>query len=84
MERVIGECQELDTLTVTRLRPMSDMPIIGNWLFVVYNHNFEPMQARRVDEKYIEVFNGTFVDQHCTIDEFVGFLEMPRYEPEKV
>lgn len=78
---LITQCQELDTLTVTRLRPMSDMPIIGNWLFVVYNHNLEPMQARRVSEKYIEVFNGSYKDQHCTLDEFIGYIVIPRLKP---
>lgn len=63
------ECQELDTLTVTRLRPMSDIPIGEIVLMKI---------------KLMDSFYATVISEDDYLDGCDGWIPMPRYEPEKV
>lgn len=74
------ECQELDTLTVTRLRPMSEAPEIQVNKFCAYAlvqfEHISTFQIRR-----FELYKGwTDTDLHLAL----GWIPMPRYEPENI
>jgi len=86
---MIDQCQELDTLTVTRLRPMSDAPRDGRYIrvywetgfpgewcddFVFWNERFQGWERDWVDPE----------DEVLQDRNFDGFIDLPRYEPEKV
>lgn len=77
LQWAIDQCQELDTLTVTRLRPMSEAPIRGDILVKM-------KQGSRLREGFCD--DGLFYvpGNHFKLDECEGFIPMPRYEPEKV
>lgn len=82
---LINELQELDTLTVTRLRPMIEAPITDEGMKKVKTilawHIFEQMFIP------IWVFSdgGAMTEgESFNIKEFEGWIPMPRYEPEKV
>lgn len=72
---LLDELQELDTLTVTRLRPMSEAPIRGDILVKM-------KQGSRLMKGFCD--DGLFYvpGNHFKLDECEGFIPMPRYEPE--
>lgn len=72
---LVNECKEIDTLTVTRLRPMSEAPIRGDILVKM-------KQGSRLMKGFCD--DGLFYvpGNHFKLDECEGFIPMPRYEPE--
>ena len=79
---LINECQELNTLTVTRLRPMSDAPRNGVSFLTATKLNNCMVKAYWCDGHrafYIYDYGQAFHEY-----ELEGFIPMPRYEPEKV
>lgn len=77
LHELIDECQELDTLTVTRLRPMSDAPDHEYSLFV-HKEGRRPTEGYKNDLSI--VIDGEPIPSAC----FAGWIPMPRYEPENV
>ena len=79
IEIVIDECQELDQLTVTRLRPMSE-----------HNNDTTGILAVFKGSRIFDVvwwFNGSFItaqDEIYDPEDFVGWIPLPKYEPEQV
>lgn len=68
LDTLIKECQELDTLTVTKLRPMSDIPIGEIVLMKI---------------KLMDSFYATVISEDDYLDGCEGWLPMPTYKPEK-
>lgn len=84
-QKLIEECQELDTLTVDRLLPMCEAPITDEGMRQV-----KKILAWHICEQMfipIWVFadGGAMTEgESFNIKEFEGFIPMPRYEPENV
>lgn len=76
IEALIKECQELDTLTVTKLRPMSEIhdgDILVKWI----------QENGLIGAFYVDGWvyvNGS----NYKPEEFQGWIPIPKYEPEKV
>lgn len=76
LNAMLKHCQELDTLTVTQLRPMSEIEE-GRVL----------VHRKGVDTLYGTYFLTGVLDVegiYYRPEEFDGWIPMPRYEPEKV
>lgn len=74
--QLIEECKELDTLTVTRLRPMSDVQegdILVKWI------RENGLRGAFYVDGWVYV-NGS----NYKPEEFQGWIPIPKYEPEKV
>ena len=73
-----GFMKELDTLTVTRLRPMSEAPH-GEYILVAYENE---------NDLFMVFYDGRefLINKHHPISAggLCGFIPMPRYEPEKL
>lgn len=72
-----NECQDLDTLTVTRLRPMSDAPELCNFMVKMKDRE-ELTEACFSIPGHLWVRSANY-----PMDCFEGWIPMPRYEPEK-
>lgn len=77
LQELLEECQELDTLTVTRLRPMSEAKD-GEEILVkfVWGNDLVPVEYFAAG---LRKGDGSFYDK----EECDGFIPMPRYEPEE-
>lgn len=75
LHELIDECQELDTLTVTRLRPMSEIQegdILVKWI------RENGLRGAFYVDGWVYV-NGS----NYKPEEFQGWIPIPKYEPEK-
>lgn len=79
-----NECQELDTLTVTRLRPMSDLMSINDYSYFVLAFKDSKQEFVRVRQSSNDEVFCADTGKFHNINQFSGFIPMPRYEPEKV
>lgn len=81
---LINECQELDTLTVTRLRPMSEAPRDGRYIRVYWETGF-PGEWCDDFVSWNERFEGWVGTEDEVLQDrnFDGFIDVPRCEPEK-
>ena len=73
---LINECQELDTLTVTRLRPMNEVQegdILVKWI------QENGLRGVFYVDGWVYINGGNYKPE-----EFEGWVPMPLYEPEKV
>lgn len=68
LDTLIKECQELDTLTVTKLRPMSEAPI------------GEPILMKT---KLMDGFYATVISDDDDLYGCDGWIPMPTYNPGK-
>lgn len=82
---ILEEFQELDQLTVTKFRPMSEAPR-GEYILLRYK---KPNPTGWVEGKhYGQTWNG--IEQwwaDCAVQHeyhFAGWIPLPRYEPEQV
>lgn len=75
-----NECQEIDTLTVSKLRPMCNVPKDGQWFLGyykgIYCEYFERLK-----------YSGISGELRSSDDEFeeediIGWIPMPIYKPE--
>ena len=78
LQRLINECQEIDTLTVSKLRPMCDAPIDDETILCV----------GKTYNTFLKVyFDGVYYkDDHDDLydkEYFIGWIPMPIYKPEK-
>lgn len=78
-----NECKELDHLTVTKLRPMSELDQYGVDNILAWNESLR----RYVHFTYDTFVNSYWIhefDSFYTIDEktYKGWLPMPIYKPE--
>ena len=71
------KCQELDQLTVTKLRPMSEMPEEQKCLVVFNDDDDRFWEAERFGEF---VYLG---DDGFNLYQFKGLIPMPIYKPEQ-
>ncbi len=77
---LINELQELDTLTVSKLRPMSEVPRNGEWFLGYY---------KGVASEYFEIlFFSVSGKLRSHRDEFneedvLGWIPIPIYKPEE-
>lgn len=69
--------KEIDTLTVSKLRPMCDAPI-GDTVLVVFNGGSAFHQAYIKTSQFL-----TIDDDQFGIDLFAGWIPVPTYEPEQ-
>ena len=76
-----ADLQEIDQLTVTRLRPMSEAPE-DDW-FIAYDLDGNLCQAQRSCDKYIRIFKDGFIEDWCQSDDFIGWIPLPTYKPEQ-
>lgn len=73
-----NECKELDQLTVTKLRPMSEAHHLEDEEFLV---KFKGKD----DLKFVCIFQGQMIDQYCDwVDpsRCEGWTPIPIYQPE--
>lgn len=74
------ECQEIDTLTVSKLRPMIDAPKDGEWFLGYYkgvvSEYFEILFYSKLSGKLRS--NGDEFNE----EDVLGWLPMPIYKPE--
>lgn len=78
IRKIANECQELDTLTVSKLRPMSDKPIIPKgklqvFVLVYFSHTEIPS---------IVSFDTRKTWPHAAYHG-IGWIPMPIYKPEE-
>jgi hypothetical protein len=74
---LIDECQELDNLTFTRLRPMSDAPEEVYFL-VKTKHGNDLVEACLSHPGYVHIKG-----MDCPIKYCEGWITMPEYKPEQ-
>jgi len=79
VDELIHECKEIDTLTVSRLRPMVDLyehSITSNQKLLAYRYGDEtPVVLYSISKSQL---NNLY-----EYDEFIGWIPMPIYKPEK-
>lgn len=74
---IIKACQELDTLTVDRLRPMSEAPMDESIILAFNKYEKDFVKAFFIaDDWCVPEFDFTPLES-----DFEGWLPMPRYEP---
>lgn len=77
LEQLIEEeCQEIDTLTVSKLRPMSELP-----------KNAESVMAAYEDERgdiYFDITSSQCIEDEYSFssEEYIGWIPLPIYKPE--
>ena len=75
---LVNLLEEIDILTVTKLRPMSDAPKNGCSFLFVFNG------STRMHEAYLDSLGNLWSgDQFYTLDLCAGWRHMPIYKPEK-
>lgn len=79
---IITQCQELDTLTVTRLRPMSDIP--DEESVILFDRFGMSHEGQKYCGNYLKVYVNGFIEDWRDFTDYIGWLPFPRYEPEKV
>lgn len=79
---LINECQELDTLTVTRLRPMSDIP--DEESVILFDRFGMPHEGQKYCGEKLKVYVDGFIEDWCDFSDYIGWMPFPRYEPEKL
>ena len=82
LAELINELQELDTLTVTRLRPMCDAPR-DEQILIKLKKSDGLMTVGKIDS-HTPTIIWRSSHSYCVIDDSEGWQPMPRYEPEKV
>lgn len=79
-----NELEEIDTLTVSKLRPMSDAPRDGEY-FMAYCHPTEQKIGMFFPYRYDEDID-TYVDEddeEMCVDVVLGWIPSPTFKPEK-
>lgn len=71
---ILSECQELDQLSVTRLRPMSDAPV-NTWILIYDGERFFQTKIR-ANTKLVKL-------ERNESQEYAGWIPLPKYEPEQ-
>lgn len=81
INHLISECEEIDTLTVSKLRPMCDAPRDGEWFLGYYkgvvSEYFEILFYSQLSGKLRS--NGDEFNE----EDVLGWLPMSIYKPEK-
>ncbi len=76
LDELIAECTELDELTVTKLRPMSEAKHDSTRILGFINNEFVKISSY---DKYWS--DGD--DDYISDDEIEGWIPMPQYKPEE-
>ena len=75
---LINELQELDTLTVSKLRPMSEVPRNGKFL-VVLNSEDDFHECSFLADGRIKIGTVAIRYEYC-----IGWIPKPIYKPEEM
>ena len=79
IDELIESCEEIDTLTVSKLRPMSEAPMNGKFILACNSSNhFEKVFFNDEYERwFLEESNECY-----GTDKLRGWIPMPTYKPE--
>jgi len=83
-DNLSSKFEEIDTLTVSKLRPMSDAPMDGEY-FMAYCHPTEQKIGMFFPYRYDEDID-TYVDEddeEMCVDVVLGWIPSPTFKPEK-
>jgi len=75
---LIHECREIDTLTVSKLRPMSEAPRNGKFL-VVLNSEDDFHECSFLSDGRVKIGTVAIRYEYC-----VGWIPKPIYKPEEM
>lgn len=75
---LIHECQEIDTLTVSKLRPMCNVPKDGQWFLGYYKGIYCEYFERL---KYSAIGELRSSDDEFEEEDILGWIPMPIYWP---
>lgn len=79
IEQLITEFQELDQLTVSKLRPMSELTIPYESVLIKIKEN-DLLQEGYVTDEMDHVWIG---EMFCLKNECDGWIPLPQYKPEQ-
>ncbi len=79
LDSLMQECQEIDTLTVSKLRPMQDLKI-GEFAICYSDDPFlDSEKYKKIDDHNVVNINGSEFD----INDFIGWIPVPTHKPEE-